>query len=175
MKCEKCSDKGNVKSTYTDRRYCDKHFMEMISKRIRKNMRTSKEIDVKREYSLVRTTPHETMIAKHFLKEIFNGRLKTKETSNPTKSTPLIVPRSLDKEAKEFLEEFLENKKGRQTQINPLRVVLEEEIKEISKILGIKYSENKETNKILETMEAEYPGTKFSLMKSMEEIRKKQK
>ncbi len=172
MRCEKCSGKGKVKSTYTNRRYCDRHFMEMISRRIRKDLRISQKINIKKEYAIAKTTDHETRIAMHFLSEIFGGRLKVSNTAKDN----VIRPRSLDKETNDFLEEFLENKESRSLPVNPLRVVLEEEIREISGILGINYAENKDKNSITEAIDSKYPGTKFSLMKSMEEIKtKKQK
>ncbi len=170
MKCEKCKKAGSTKSTYTNRTYCDSHFMEMISRRIRKDLRVSQKIDIKKEYGFARSTSHETAIAKHFLSEIFGGRLKLSKNSPNA-----IMPRSLDKEVKEFLEEFLENKESKQHLLNPLRTVLEEEIKEICRILGIRYPKNNETNEILESIEEKYPGTKFSLMKSMKEIKPKNK
>jgi hypothetical protein len=170
MKCEKCSRKGNIKTTYTDRRYCDKHFMEMISRRIRKDLRISQGIDIKKEYVIAGTTPHERLIAEHFLTEIFGGRLRIREGHA---SENIIMPMSLDRETKEFLDEFLENKEGKQVFINPLGVVLEEEIREICRILRINYSENKNTNDIIESIDAKYPGAKFSLRKSMEEIKTK--
>ncbi len=163
--CDKCSKKATVKF---NQQYCDDHFLQTIEKRIRKNIR-KQDIDIKHQFYLIKQKGHEYELTKHFLKKIFEGRLKIKEV---TKKQPKnnIYATSLDEEATKFLNEFFNNKKIELKGIKPLDVVMQKEQKEICRILQIPFEDKKD---FLTQFEEQYPGTKYSLKKTMEHFKER--
>jgi len=176
MNCSKCNKKATISTPFGERDYCDKHFMEFIEKRIRKDLRTKQTLDVKKSYFIYNNKSHKYKITKHFLKNIFGDILKLKElTKENSKKQNVIIPRSLEDESDEFLDSFLKNNILKEKKvINPLRTILEIELSEICRILKINYK-SKKHNELVENLEQSYHGTKFSVMKSKNFIKKNKK
>lgn len=166
IRCDKCNGTGRVKLSYSQIVYCDEHFLEIIEKRTRKELRES-SITPKGEYEIYKEESNEYKLAKYFLDKVFKGRLNIKEVKETNPET--IRPTSLDREAEEFLKSFLEDKEYKPKGIPFMRSILEEEIKEVCRILNMKYKE-RERMKELDSFEEKYPGTKFSLLKSLKEL-----
>jgi len=165
LKCAKCPKTATTAIPYGERNYCDKHFLEFIEKRIRKDLRKSKP-NIKQEQILLNDDSTEYHITKYFLKEIYNDRLKFKESKDEPECT--IMPRTIGEETTQFLEQFLSDKDMPVSRaINPLKHITPNELKELCRILKIKY-QKKENNEILENLENSYPGTMFSAMKTKE-------
>jgi len=170
VKCSKCKSKACVETPFGERHYCDRHFLESIEKRVRKELRTKQKLDVKKEYFIFNDGSHEFELTKHFLKEIFNNRLKLKLTKQESKAQ--IFPCSLDSETSGFLESFLDDKDYKKKRFMPLIVVSQAEMEELCRIKKIKYKEKK-FNGILDELESDYPGTKFSTLKTLDSESKK--
>jgi len=163
LKCAKCPKMATIAIPYGERNYCDKHFLEFIEKRIRKDLRKSK-LSIKQEQILLNDNSTEHHITKYFLKDIYNGRLRFKESKNEPECT--IISRTIGEETTQFLEQFLSDKEmPANSAINPLKHITPNELKELCRILKIKY-QKKENNEILENLENSYPGTMFSAMKT---------
>lgn len=172
LKCAKCPKTATVAIPYGERNYCDKHFLEFIEKRIRKDLRKSK-LNTKQEQILLNDNSTEYEITKYYLKEIYNNRLEFKESKKNSECT--IIPRTIGEETTLFLEQFLKNKNATNNNlINPLKHITPNELKELSRILKIKY-QKKENNEILEKLENSYPGTMFSAMKTKEFLEQEKK
>lgn len=163
MKCAKCQKEETIKPTKADRPLCKKHFLEQIEKRIRKDLRTRQKLSTKKEYTIKKEETAEYHLTKHFLHNIFNNRLKLKDTNKD----PDIKPTNLDIEAEEFLKTYMKNTESNKKTIKPLRKITKKEINAICKILNIKQkTEQKET--FLAKLENQYPGTNFSTIKTKE-------
>lgn len=171
MKCAKCGKKSQITTPFGERNYCERHYVESINKRIRKDLRIHQKIDLKSEYYLKKEDSHEYFLTKHFLKNIFKDNIKYSENNNKK----IILSGSLDKDSSDFFNTFLENTTPEnEIAIVPLRTVLQSEMKELCRILKINYK-NKQQNFILDELEKKYPGTKFSVRKSKDFINKKNK
>jgi hypothetical protein len=156
-----------IKLSYTKRTYSKEKFLEMIEKRIRKDLRTNKYLKPKEEVYLLNDGTKEYKTAKFFLKRIFGKYLKLKETKRMLKKK-IIIPTNLDREVKEKLEAFIKGKplKRGKKEIRILHNVLEEEINHI-------YRGKKEPkNPLIEQLEQKYPGIKFSLLRGLETLEK---
>jgi hypothetical protein len=163
--CMKCEKKGNVNLGYTS--YCDNHFLEVILKRIRKNLLGV--FDFKKEYKILKIT--ETTIAKRLLNKIYNKRLNLIEIKEFEEGC--IIPTSLDEECSRFMQSFFENKEYEvKNAIYPLRVVLRKELGELARIFKLKYEVKTD---VLDDLEENHPGTKFATLKSLEFYEKNQK
>ncbi len=160
-KCGLCNRKTTVKLAYSAHNFCDKHFLEYIEKRIRKEIRDYK-LNTKKKYGIKKTNNHEYELTKYFLEKAFNNMLKIEDSEKGE-----IIPTSLDKEINTFLKIFIENKSLDITKIKPLRAVTDYEQKELCRILGLKYKNTTEKIPHLEELEENHPGTKFSVLKSL--------
>lgn len=171
MDCFKCRKKAIPDVEYAGNHYCENHFIQLMEKRIRRNLRTRRLIDVKKKYVLLDDGSSEMKLTEHFLKKIFEGRLQLKKEKNPKAKGNLIIPTNLDAQALFFLEGFtkdkkeLKNKKSPYKNIMPLEVILQKEVELLCGILKIKFRKRVKTN-ILDDMEKKYPGTKFSVFQS---------
>jgi hypothetical protein len=168
MKCDKCSKKS-VWQEYTGRNYCDSHFLEIMEKRIRKNLRINRIINIKKEYVLMEDEENKHLITEYFLKKIFQNRLKIKKQNKlKEKNNDLtILSSTLDNEAEELLNYFMLAKEISQKAIKPLSVITNEELIQISKSLEIKLRLEKSNHEELTKKE---PQLLFSLHKSKEFI-----
>ncbi|NQU98063.1 hypothetical protein HQ533_01225 [Candidatus Woesearchaeota archaeon] len=167
QKCFGCRQKASIKLSYTKREYCDKCFLKLIEKRVRKDIRINKKIKEK-TIELLNDNSKEFFIAKTLLNNIFGKHLAIKEVKNPSKET--IIPTNLDREVKRNLKNYLENKNNKKDHKKILDNVLEEEIIFLCKVKKIKVSKKEGKNSLIEEVEKEYPGTKFALARSFEKI-----
>lgn len=168
-KCSKCKAEAIQNIEYAGLKYCEKHFLELIEKRIRKELRTKENIDIKQEQTILKEKSPEYELTKYFLKKIFKERLKLKDTIKKTKNT--ILPTNLDVEAAKFLNSYFENKTYKEENPKPLRIVTKEEIKLLCQILKIKGAPKK-GNEFLDNLEEKYVGSKFSVLRSMDHFEK---
>ena len=170
MKCEKCQKKTEKNLENAGKHYCEKHYQEIIEKRIRKYLRTKKKINTKKEYNL-KGPKEEKELLKKILEGIFNGRLKI--TNKKTNNT--ITTSTADQEAEKLIEQFLTNKDSQtEKEIKPLSNITEKEISNLKKIYRIKKIDKIKPKK-LDELEKKYPGTKFSIIKTKEFLEKKTK
>jgi len=161
----------------------------MIEARIRKEIRTTSPIDVKRPYCILNDNSQEYHAARHFLARIFGGHLKLKEMScraenkdektreivhTLKKDEQLILATSLDAALARDFERFIRNMRGVKKDkriISILDNVLDEEIAWVSRLLKIKKNSVQHMHPLIEGIEKKHPGSKFSLKKSLEAIR----
>ncbi|MGV8161847.1 MAG: hypothetical protein ACP5N2_00765 [Candidatus Nanoarchaeia archaeon] len=173
MKCSKCKTSALQNVEYAGNYYCEKHFLELIEKRIRRNLRTRKLLDVKEKYKFIDDSSSESRISEYFLSKIFQGRLLFKKYKKNSFSDNVIVATNLDEQVLLFLNTFLKNeKKENEKTIKPLEVVTQREIEFLCSILNIKF-EPRIKRDLLSDLEKKYPGTKFSLFQSKLNIENK--
>ncbi|MBC8500622.1 MAG: hypothetical protein ISS25_00890 [Nanoarchaeota archaeon] len=168
QKCSKCGRKATINLSYDKRNYCDSCFLKMIEKRVRKDIRTSNKIEPRGSVKLLNDDSKEFFLTKQLLKNIFGKHLTIKEVKKASKET--LIPTNLDREVKEKLEIYLENKKEKPSRKKILHNVLEEEIIEMCRIKKIKIGKKEKKNSLIESIEKPYPGTKFALAKSLKKI-----
>jgi hypothetical protein len=174
MNCSKCKNIALKNVEYAGKVYCEKHFLELIEKRIRRNLRTRQLLDIKKKYVLIDDDSSEAKILEYFLIKIFNNRLMFEKKHKSSKNDALIVPTNLDEQTILFLNSFLQNKiNNSDLEIMPLEVVTQSEIEIVCAILKIKFIP-KIKEDILFDLEKKYPGTKFSLFQSKRNIEDKQ-
>ncbi|MCF7866451.1 hypothetical protein K9L67_01355 [Candidatus Woesearchaeota archaeon] len=167
MKCAKCNKNGKRSHKQAGKIYCDKHYTEIIEKRIRKYLRINKKIDTKQEYNL-KGPKEEKEILKKILENIFNKRLKI--TNKQTNNT--ISAQTADQEAEELINEFLQNTTQKETKdIKPFGHITEKELQILKKIYKITIKQRQ--TKKLDEIEEKYPGTKFSIIKTKEFLKNK--
>ncbi|MFA6072988.1 MAG: hypothetical protein WC758_02670 [Candidatus Woesearchaeota archaeon] len=187
MQCIKCKKSTIIDVEYAGKRYCDTHFMELIEKRVRKHLRITQMIDVKKEYVLLDDSSSEAKIAMYLLNKIFNGYLKIKivKMKPKMKGSNVILSTNLDEQALSFLNEFLKNKNKKvddvksneiprgefnKKQIVPLEVLMQKEIEIICRILNVEFYPRVKSN-ILASLEKQHPEIMFSLFKSKENLK----
>ncbi|MFH1916433.1 MAG: hypothetical protein ABIJ21_04155 [Nanoarchaeota archaeon] len=159
---QSCKRPATVRLSYTPARYCDKHFLYHIEKRVRKHLREKKEIRANETYVLKPTKTKEYAIAQHFLKSIFKSHITLKKKGSEKE----IIPTNLDKENSQFIEMYLQGKiKKMKKEILILEDVMNEELMQIARILKIP-AKPEAQHPIIAAMEKKHPGTQFALRKS---------
>jgi hypothetical protein len=83
MICKKCNKKAIEEVEYAGFHYCDNHFLELMEKRVRKNLRTMKLIDIKKKYILYDDSSSESELTEYFLAKIFKGHLSIEKRHIP--------------------------------------------------------------------------------------------
>ncbi|MCC7574713.1 hypothetical protein KO361_03925 [Candidatus Woesearchaeota archaeon] len=164
-KCIKCK-KESTWTDHTNQTFCENHFLELIEKRIRKNLRINKTINIKnkeQEYYLKENKENTHLITKYFLKKIFQDKLKI---TNKEKKE-IISSKTLNDEAEELLNFFMNKKEITKQEIKPLNVITDEELKKIAEILNIKITIKPKKH---EELTKKDPQILFSTLKSKEFI-----
>jgi hypothetical protein len=173
MNCSKCNRPALPGVDYAGKNYCEKHFLELMERRIRKHLRTGGELDPKKEYFLFDDSSSEFTLTKYFLEKIFNKRLILREIKSISgkSSRRIIFPSNLDEQALLFLDQFLLNKKNKKEEkIIPLEVLQQREVELLCGILGMNFKKRVKRN-LLQKLEEKHPGTMFSLFQSRQNLR----
>jgi hypothetical protein len=173
VKCVKCRNKATV-SLRTLGSFCNRCFLEVIEKRVRKDMRINEWIKKDDRILLIDDNSKEAKVGEYLLKSIIKGLpVKiTKKKSKLGKFDKIIIPWSLDREVEASLAGiFAKSPKNQRSkkEIRLLRNVLDREIEVFAKIKGFRYA-NKARPKLqimADKLEEKYPGCKFSVLNSM--------
>lgn len=166
--CEKCGKKATIKLRYGQKNYCDNHFVELVEKRVRKEIRKHFNVDFNKEYVIYDNGSAEYKILQKFLESIFENNLPIQTTKTYKNENTLFEPTNLETEIGEFMRSFFENKPFKFTNtLKPLRVVPVNEMSELKRIFGINRPVMEEQNDFIEKLQEKYPSTKFSILKSL--------
>ena len=167
MKCLHCKKKVAINLSYLPPlcRFC---FSHVIEKRIRKHIRIN---SLFRSGDVVVTNNN---LCFYLLKKIIkNPRVKIVKKSSQKKAK-IVIPWTTDDEIADFLENLFVNKKRKKTkEIKLLIRITDKEAILFAKNKNINYSPRKKKKQILhmlDKMEKKYPETRFSLLKSVDEL-----
>ena len=157
--CFKCSQKAEVDLSYGEP-YCKKHYLYLIEKRIKKALRNA-EFDLKLGANIIKEDCAEYFILMHYLDEIFHGRL------NIHSKGVIFDLKTGEEFAEDFISHFTQGKQVENSNISPLRYLIYEDLEAVKKLLGIK-QDLKTDKSSVDLLEIKYPGTKFSVLKSLD-------
>lgn len=161
----KSNEKEKIRLSYTNITYSEQNFLTMIEKRVRKNLRIKKKVKGK-SVEILNDQSKEFFMTKLLLENIFGKHLEIKEVRKSNKKT--LIPTNLDREIKEKLANYLNNKKAKEKKTKILDNVLEEEIIIFCKLHKIRIGKKEEKNELIESIEKAQSGTKFAMAKSFE-------
>ena len=179
-KCNKC---GKNTVLY-HRDFCRPCFQKIIEKRIRKYVRLNKMFS-KNDNILVIGDLTEHLL-KGILKDLPVNITKknfaspfskqVKDFAKKNKINKIVIPWTLDNEIEYFLDNWTHKKttydlfgemKG---YVKLFKPVMEEELEKFAKIKRIKFRAAKK-NHLLDKIEKQYPGSKFGMANSIEEMK----
>lgn len=191
MACMNCKRKAVVK--FANLEACEACFSEIIEKRIRKEIRLNKLIEKDDRILVIDDGSAEAKLTSYLLPRILK-QLPVKIAIEKKKysigenikcpENKIIIPWNAEKEAAYLLDSIFKNKKtpflghfsiGKKRYVKMMLPLLHEEAKAMTSIKGIKFKDKKEesySEKILSSFEKEYTETKFSMLRSSEDIRK---
>ncbi len=148
-------------------RLCTPCFLRNIESRVRKELRLTKAVE-KNKVLLIKDD-----LSRYFISSIISMPIKVVKSGRHDKK---VLPWTLDDEIEDFLERTF---KGRQPKredkniIKLFRTVRYKELELFAKLKKIKLEKRKPTKlgKLLDSLENQHLETKFSLLKSVEEIK----
>ncbi|RJQ18134.1 hypothetical protein C4573_00230 [Candidatus Woesearchaeota archaeon] len=159
--------------SYTPIAYKESQFMDIIEKRVRKEIRKYGYFKAKEKVYVLDDGSKEFAVSVSMLKGIFKDVL----TLLPVKklnAKKIIIPWNLEREITEKFSCFLEHKKfpkRKKNHIYLLKCVLDEELEVYAKLKKLSYTPKKEPcHQIIEEMQKQHPETKFSLYRSFEQL-----
>lgn len=182
MKCKKCKNQAEVNFSHLEP-LCEKHFLETIEKRVRKNLRKKSLICKGDRILIIDNNSKEYAVGEFLLKNIIKDlpvKIETKKSEKlsyaSSNHNKIIVPWSLDDETEEFLNFMFSKKKTKKfgkKYHKLLKNISEEEIEKFAEIKRFKYKHKKRSRikEMLDTLEKRYPGYKFSLLNSIKEVK----
>lgn len=164
-------------SDFTGQKYSKNAFIDVLTKRIKKDLRINNPLDIKKNYYLEENSPITKIIA-NLIEEIFEKRLNL--IIIPKKETLLVDLIKLDDS---YLEKYVANKTKvffdnkeiddlKKVDIPIIRTITFEEIKQLKEIYEIEGNIEKETLEFVEDLNKEYIQTKSSFLKSFNHIEK---
>lgn len=180
MRCIKC---GKNKAVFKDLRVCRGCFLEIIEKRVRKEFRLKELVKKNDSLLIIDDNTYDAKNLIYLVKKII-GKMpvalkikKEKYELGKKFKGKVMVPWNLDDEVSMFLSYFFENKEIKyighyDNIIKPLIVVTDDESKAFAKIMKFKFKEKKKdyVKEFLDKIEEKYPGTKFGIKKSIQQI-----
>jgi hypothetical protein len=188
MKCIKCSKDADVK--IEDKNFCSDCFCEVIEKRVKKDVRNQRIFSTNDKNKIKSGMNILILDDGYLLKSIIKDRrisleaekiklFNIKKDYDPKKRyDKMIVPWNLDDEAAEYISSLLQGimskRKDDKKTIIPLIGVTDNEALIFSKIKKLKYKINKQHNDariMIEKLDKKYPGTKFSILKTIRKTR----
>ncbi|MCX6707608.1 MAG: hypothetical protein NT001_05725 [Candidatus Woesearchaeota archaeon] len=165
MKCIKC--KANVLGDFD---FCRSHFVENVERRVKKDIRQNNLIE-KDETILVKDP-----LSRHFIEKVINVPVKIGKKGREA------MLWTMDDEILVFLDALFGRKSLRASGIGVIkdriklfRTVTDRELETYSKIKGLKFSKKRSEKEMrilreLDLLEKDHKETRFSLIKSIEEI-----
>ncbi len=165
-RCHKCIRKAAHK--LIDKWYCKRCFCGLVEQKIRQNLRNYK---IKRDSKLLVNDAASEYVVGRVVK------IPVQTVHGRKKADYLVLPWTLDDENEEFLNTFFKNKKivtkENRKVIKLFAPVSKKDMKTYFDSKKIKYRPEKtEINAIMDKLEAKHPGTKTSLRKSEERLKK---
>jgi hypothetical protein len=142
-------------------------FSQRIEKRIRKDIRINRFF--KKDDKIYVNDKLSKLLIEHII-----GTLP-KTYTNKKKANKIVIKYTLDDECDNFLNNLLFNKKIKKIEgIKLLRTITDKEALLFAKYNNIKFIPNKKNNQIkniLDKLENLYPQTRFSLLKSIKNLK----
>ncbi|MBN2423225.1 hypothetical protein JXB41_08435 [Candidatus Woesearchaeota archaeon] len=192
MKCLKCNKKSCIK--ISTNYFCKNCFTEVIQKRIRKELRITRVIKKNDKILIIDDGSYNSKNSVYLLKGTLKNlpcEISIKKSHYKigkkikTNANKIIIPWNLDDECEYFLYCFFNNKKpkylghyklDKKLYIKLLLNVTDSESRKFADIKKFKYKKQKKEksliNECLDVLEKEHPETKYSLLRSIEEIKK---
>lgn len=155
-----------VISDFTKQEYSKQDFLKLIEHRIRKEIRQNSLLSTKQNYILKEQNSLQSQVLKHFLTQIFQGRLSLN-------GTKIIETDYLELFITKKLNVFLEGAEPNyllEKLISPLRSITEHEVTEVSKILSLNGTFEPVQQDLIELLQTKYSQTKPSFLKSFSNI-----
>lgn len=187
MKCFKCKKNKAVVDLFYIKNLCKSCFFKIIERRLRKHIRLNKLFKKNDRILIIDNLSFylvkkiiKDLPVKIFFKEIPVNSLnnkKIKDYIRNNKINRIVIPWTLDDEISLFLENIFLNKKTRikKDYIKLLKTVTDKEIILFARLKNIKFRENKKNKEIkefLDKLEYKHPETKFSLLRSINQLEK---
>jgi len=153
--------------------FCKDCFIKLLKKRVKKEF--GKYEWFKKDEKVLLVNKHDA--ASHLLSRVFyeitsDMPLKLEEKPSVDEGYErVLLPTIADETAISFLNEILQGKKMEKLPANfmlPLQCIRKEELSVYAKFENLPFDfSNSRTQEFLDTLEENYPGTKFSIIKSM--------
>jgi hypothetical protein len=169
--CIHCSKKADTHLPYLHP-LCRQCFCNVIEKRIRRYTRLNKVFS--KGDRIIAVGELNQYLIPHIIKGL-PVEIESRKTA-PVKDSnaKVVVNWTLDDETCAFLEQLLTGKKREMRHQSILKTVTDKELLLFAGFNKLRFKPNRknsEVQRILDTLEAKHPETKFSLMKSMEHLR----
>lgn len=162
MRCANCYRPATVTLSYTSRVYCKKHFEELITKRVRKDIRLHQPFDLLKNYCLEDEHTLQGAFVKKLLEELFAKRLKlTSAECADAKISPVL----LEEDVSRRFEAFLSQNPSLSQVFKPLRSV---SVEEFSLLTGKKLNQAMLAHPLLTALEHKQHGSFFAVRKILE-------
>ena len=166
--CCKCDKEAAIELDYGQRWYCRNHFLEMIEKRVRKEIRKFYSVDFDETYYVYDDGSAAFEVMKYFTDNIFDDYLDIHVSKDIENSQYYFEPVTMEEALENMIQAFFENRSFNFSKTKkPLRVVMGEEIKILTDILDIDREVEHVDHEFIEKMQEKYSSSKFSMLKSL--------
>jgi len=172
MNCNKCKKESTIQLRHLPA-LCDNCFLFTIERRVRRDLRASNPLKKGEKIAILNNGSKESKITEYILKGIAKDLPIELATINEPQEgfDKTFIPWNADDESNAFLEEVFENKPV-QKGLKLLKSCSEEELQHMARILDLPQTTNiKKYSKLISAFEKTYPGTVFSIVKSVDTIK----
>jgi hypothetical protein len=173
MKQKNCKCGKNI---FSEEKYCDKCFLKIFEKRIRKELQNYKWFKKKEKALIIDDKTTKTKIIKELVQPLIEtAQIHVETGKKEKKGYRTISPENLEDTAEKFLETTIKNKKlKKDKKIRPLQKITDAEINQYAKIKKLKRYERKKSRIItfLDELEKKNPEIKYSLLKIIEQLKR---
>ena len=85
--CSACGAQPAYRPTYTKLAYCQEHFLALIEKRVRKDLRLSQPVDLQQAYHVLDDGSPAAALLKRLLDRIFSDRLQVDDQAKRVRTS----------------------------------------------------------------------------------------
>jgi len=169
--CAVCKKKASISPSYTKASYCAKHFRELIEKRVRKDLRILKAINIKIPYYFEEDGSPLSTLTKGLLKSIFEDRLQYTDNHD----LPLeqhIFPLCLEQCVADQFQDFLGQGDLGVQGVYPLRSV---SLEDVQLLLPEEDFSMLKTDEFFKDLEKKQSGASFAMTNVFDVLRMREK
>ncbi|MFP4524306.1 MAG: hypothetical protein ACLFO2_03270 [Candidatus Woesearchaeota archaeon] len=169
--CTVCGASGTVDPSYNGYAYCHKHFRQLVIRRVRRDLRNNRPLDLKKPYAFRDDGSSLARLTKEILRDIFGPHLELHDDSGVASGEDVIIPSCLEADVSERFERYLAGESLSLPGIRPLRSV---SVEDVNALAGSSLEKSSYAHPLLLELDRIQPGAFFAMSNVFKEREKRE-
>ena len=169
--CTVCGAPAAVDPSYNGYAYCHKHFRQLVIRRVRRDLRNSQLLDLKKPYAFRDDDSVLAVLTRGVLQDIFGPHLELESVPDVVPGDGVMLPSCLEADVSERFERYLAGEPLSLPGVRPLRSV---SVEDVNALAGSSVRKQSYAHPLLLELERAQPGAFFAMSNVFKEREKRE-